>query len=125
MYLYGGEQLNESDSEQEYFTYAEIYISNAAGATLRKVNQSPVIYDQGYSPITIKYKKQNESDSRTKGSLPQSLLYDAPDVPDITREIQLARSGGQRPLSIWSLATGYLQTDKRIDLGSMPAKYLR
>jgi hypothetical protein len=38
MYLYGGEPLNESDFEQEYFTCAEIYISNAVGATLRKVN---------------------------------------------------------------------------------------
>lgn len=48
MYLYSGEQLNERDSEQEYFTCAEIYISNAAAATLRKL------------------KKQNESDSRPK-----------------------------------------------------------
>ncbi|KAF9453816.1 Rho GTPase activation protein [Macrolepiota fuliginosa MF-IS2] len=43
-----GEQLQESDSEREYFVYAEIYISNAAGISLPK------------------YKKQE--DSRSKDS---------------------------------------------------------
>jgi hypothetical protein len=33
-----GEQFRECDSEREYFVAAEIYISNAAGATLRKVS---------------------------------------------------------------------------------------
>jgi hypothetical protein len=33
-----GEQLRVCDSEREYFVAAEIYISNAAGATLRKVS---------------------------------------------------------------------------------------
>lgn len=32
-----GEQLKESDSEREYFVAAEVFISNAASATLRKV----------------------------------------------------------------------------------------
>jgi hypothetical protein len=38
MYNYNREQLRESGSEREYITNAEIYISNAAAATLRKVN---------------------------------------------------------------------------------------
>lgn len=33
----GGEQLKESDSEREYFVAAEVFISNAASANLRKV----------------------------------------------------------------------------------------
>ena len=39
MHLYSAEQPNELDSEQEYLTWAEIYISNAASTTLRKVNK--------------------------------------------------------------------------------------
>lgn len=35
-----GEQFTECDSEREYFVAAEIYISNAAGATLRKVSHT-------------------------------------------------------------------------------------
>ncbi len=32
-----GEQLKESDSEREYFVAADLFVSNAASATLRKV----------------------------------------------------------------------------------------
>ncbi|KAF5355628.1 hypothetical protein D9756_003766 [Leucocoprinus leucothites] len=95
-----GEQLNERDSEQEYFTCAEIYISNAAAATLRKASSQ--IWD------SCLLKKQNESDSRPKGSHLETLSYNELDDPDTNREIQLAWSRWKRPYSIWALAESTL-----------------
>jgi len=119
MFLYNAEQHVKLDPEQEYLTRAEIYISNAASMTLRKVNKYHWLLDWTQPTAAIQFKKQNELESRLKGLYLETAFSSGSDKPDLSREIQLAQHWWKRSHDVGALAASYLQADEGVWCRSM------